>query len=110
MKILMFSTHYLNIISIHLKKVNILYHECEGRIEKSVPRFAVWHHAACGMMTNCDHEGQILYPDLRVGISLSVLHIYPKHLRLHLQLMNDCVMVSLTPNDIFMPPKELWEA
>ena len=21
-----------------------IYHECEGRIEKSVPRIAVWHH------------------------------------------------------------------
>ena len=26
-------------------------HECEGRIEKSVPRIAVWHHEACRVMT-----------------------------------------------------------
>ena len=24
-----------------------IYHECEGEIEKSVPRIAVWHHEAC---------------------------------------------------------------
>ena len=24
-----------------------IYHECEGRIEKPVPRIAVWHHEAC---------------------------------------------------------------
>ena len=24
-----------------------IYHECEGRIEKSVQRIAVWHHEAC---------------------------------------------------------------
>ena len=35
------------------------YYECEGRIEKSVPRIAVWHHEACRVMTNCDPEGQI---------------------------------------------------
>ena len=29
-----------------------IYHECEGRIVKSVPRIAVWHHEACGAMTN----------------------------------------------------------
>ena len=37
-----------------------IYHECEGRIEKSGPRIAVWHHEACRVMTNSDPEGQIL--------------------------------------------------
>ena len=36
-----------------------IYHECEGRIEKSVPRFTVWHHEACRVMTNGDPEGRI---------------------------------------------------
>ena len=36
-----------------------IYHECEGRVEKSVPRIAVWHHEACRVMTNGDTEGQI---------------------------------------------------
>ena len=36
-----------------------IYHECEGRIEKSVPRITVWHHEACGVMTNGDSEGRI---------------------------------------------------
>ena len=34
-------------------------------MEKSVPRITVWHHEACGVMTNGDLEGQI---------SLSYLH------------------------------------
>ena len=41
-----------------LKNESIRIHnECEGRIEKSVPRIAVWHHEACPVMTNGDHEG-----------------------------------------------------
>ena len=33
-----------------------IYRECEGMIEKSVPRIAVWHHEACRVMTNGDPE------------------------------------------------------
>ena len=42
----------------------IIYHECEGRIEKSVPSIAIWHHKACQVMTNRDPEGRIFlsYP------------------------------------------------
>ena len=36
-----------------------IYHKCEGRIEKSVQRIAVWHRKACRVMTNGDLEGQI---------------------------------------------------
>ena len=36
-----------------------IYHECEGGIEKSVPRITYWHHEACGVMTNGDDEGRI---------------------------------------------------
>ena len=41
-----------------------IYHECEGGIEKSVPRFTDWHHEACRVNTNGDPEGQIFlsYP------------------------------------------------
>ena len=47
-----------------------IYHECEGRIEKSVPRIAVWHHEACPVMTNGDPEGQIFlsYPHTNNGL------------------------------------------
>ena len=31
-----------------------IHHECEGGIEKSVPRITVWHHEACRVMTNDD--------------------------------------------------------
>ena len=41
-----------------------IYHECEGRIEKSVPRIKAWHHKACRVMTTGDPEGWIFYPTL----------------------------------------------
>ena len=41
-----------------------IYDECEGRIEKSIPRITVWHHEACRVMTNGDFEERIFlsYP------------------------------------------------
>ena len=36
-----------------------IYHDCENRIEKSVPRIAVWHHEACRVMKNGDPEGRV---------------------------------------------------
>ena len=36
-----------------------VYHECEERIEKSVPRITDWHHEACRVMANVDCERQI---------------------------------------------------
>ena len=46
-----------------------IYHECEGRIEKSVLRIAVWHHETCRVMTNGDPEGRIFlsYPQTNNG-------------------------------------------
>ena len=46
-----------------------IYHECEGKIEKSVLRIAVWHHEACRVMTNGDPEGRIFlsYPHTNNG-------------------------------------------
>ena len=41
-----------------------IYHECEGRIEKSVPTITLWHHKACRVLTNGDPEGWIFYPTL----------------------------------------------
>ena len=43
----------------YMGKGGIIYYECEGRIEKSIPRIAVWHHEACRVMTNGDPEGRI---------------------------------------------------
>ena len=51
------------IASLSLKNIRIN-HECVGRIEKSVPRIAIWHHEACRVMTNNDPEGQIFNPTL----------------------------------------------
>ena len=46
-----------------------IHHECECRIEKSVPRIAVWHQEACRVMTKGDPEGQIFlsYPHKNNG-------------------------------------------
>ena len=55
----------------HLVCKNIrIYHECEGRIEKSVPRITVWNHEACRVMTNGDPEGLIFlsYPHTNDGL------------------------------------------
>ena len=41
-----------------------IYHECEGRIEKFVPRIIGWHHKACQVMTSSDPEDGFYYPTL----------------------------------------------
>ena len=45
-----------------------IYHECEGGIEKSVPRITDWQNKPCQVMTNGDHEGRI---DVRPACSFS---------------------------------------
>ena len=54
--------------------------ECEGRIEKYVPRIAVGHHETCPVMTNDDPEGQIFlsYPHTNNGFLflLTTVFIY----------------------------------
>ena len=64
-----------------VKRCNIrIYHECEGRIEKSVPWITVWHHKACQVMTNGDPEGWIFlsYPHTNNGFLflLTTVFIY----------------------------------
>ena len=55
-----------------------IYHECEGRIEKSVPRIAVWRHEACREMKNGNPEGRIFfYPTLtRIMDSFSCSRLF----------------------------------
>ena len=50
----------------------------EGRIEKSVPRIAVWHHEACRVMTNGDSKGRIFlsYPHMNNGFFFFFAHHY----------------------------------
>ena len=43
------------------RRILSIYHECEGWIEKSVPRISDWHHEACRVMTSGDHEGRIFF-------------------------------------------------
>ena len=54
-------------LSNSLLQIIRIYHECEGRIEKSVQR--IWHHEACQVMTNGDPEGLIFlsYPLMNNG-------------------------------------------
>ena len=47
-------------ICVHTLCENIrVYHACEGRIEKYVPRITDWRHRTCRVITIGDHEGQI---------------------------------------------------
>ena len=61
--------YFLFFAIISLGKNVSIYHECEGRIEKSVPRIAIWHHEACRVMTNGDPKGLIFlsYPHTNNG-------------------------------------------
>ena len=53
-----------------LAKIIRIYHECEGRIEKSVQRIAIWHHEAYRVMTKGDPKGRIFlsYPHRNIGL------------------------------------------
>ena len=55
-----------------------IYHECEGRIEKSVMRITVWHHEACRVMRNGDPEGQIFlsYPHMNNGFFFLLSNVF----------------------------------
>ena len=58
-----------------------IYHECEGRIEKSVTRIAVWHHEACRVMTNGGPEGRIFlsYPNTNNGFCFLLITVFIHH-------------------------------
>ena len=46
-----------------------IYIECEGGIEKPIPRFTNWNHEACRVITNGDHERRIFlsHPQMNNG-------------------------------------------
>ena len=54
-----------------------IHHECKEGIEKSVPRITDWHHEACRVMTNGDHEGRIFlsHPPLNDEYFFSFLYV-----------------------------------
>ena len=60
------SSVLLNIIRIH--------HDGEGGIEKSIPGIIDWHHKACRVITNSDHEGWIFLSHLYTYNGLFFLH------------------------------------
>ena len=50
----------LPVLKINKAEDNIrIHHECEGGIEKFVPRITDWHHEACRVMTIGDREGVV---------------------------------------------------
>ena len=55
-----------------------IYHECEGRIEKSVPRITFWHLEACRLMTNGDPEGRNFpsYPHANNGFFFMLTTVF----------------------------------
>ena len=55
-----------------------IHHECEGRIEKSVPRITLWHHKACRVMTKGDPKGQIFlsYPHTNNGFFFLLTNVF----------------------------------
>ena len=76
-----FLTHQIRISGIFISGKNIrTYPECEGGIEKSVPRITVWHHKACRVMTNGDPEGQFF---LTHRIRISDIFISGKNIRIY---------------------------
>ena len=64
---------YFSFIVLCVLHTNRICHECEGRIEKPIPRIAVWHPEACRGMTNGDLEGRIVlyYTPTRIMDSFS---------------------------------------
>ena len=64
---------------IHVRYNKIIYHTCEGRIEKFASRIVLWHNEACGVMTHGDPEGRIFlsYPHTNNGFfSCSPLFLF----------------------------------
>ena len=43
-----------------------IYHEYEGGIDKTVLRITDWHHGACPLITNGDHEDRFFYLTLTI--------------------------------------------
>ena len=71
----------MKVLALCIENIRI-YQECEGRIEKFIPRIAVWHQEACRVMTNSDPEGGFFlsYPHTNNGFSflLTTVFIYLK--------------------------------
>ena len=58
---------------LYLLSKNIrIYHDCGGGIEKSDLRITVWHHKACGVITNSDFKGQIFFYPILTEIMDSI--------------------------------------
>ena len=55
-----------------------IFHEHEGRMEKSDPRVTFWHHEACRVKTNGDPEGWIFqsYPHTSNGLIFMLTTVF----------------------------------
>ena len=56
-----------------------IHHECEGGIEKSIPRIINWYYKACRVMTKGDRKGQIFlsHPHANNGFLFLLTTNYP---------------------------------
>ena len=46
---------------VEVQKIIIIYYECEGMIEKSVPLITIWHNKTCRVMTSGDYDVDFFY-------------------------------------------------
>ena len=70
------SSVYFNRERVSIKYNIRIHHECEGRIENSVPRMTIWHQEACRVMINGDPEGRtFFYPTLTRKLDSFHYHI-----------------------------------
>ena len=87
------------------------HHECEGGIEKSVPRITDWHHEACRVMTNGDSEERIFlsHPHTNNGFFFLLttkyrIYNWKKHEKDFQKILNtlrcDMVTLILQCNDV----------
>ena len=86
---LLFANHRSQVLSrrgpIFIIRLN---YECQGRIEKSVPRITVWHHEACRVMTNGDPEGRIILanPHTNNGFFFLLTTVFIIHLLIYFKI------------------------
>ena len=81
--------------------ISEIYYKCESLIEKSVTRITDWHHLACRVMTNSDHEGQIFLSHLHTNNVLFFLLI-TKYLILYDKIQENPENVEMRHGDIIL--------
>ena len=63
---------------------------CECGIDKSILMFTAWHHRACRVMINDDHEGWIFLSHSQIMDYFLAHHFLHPHPFFMLMLLLDC--------------------